>query len=100
MRNLQISLAVAAIALLLAALPGSASANSVQHCTNQWNASSASDPCTHNLSISWSSSSGKCTIFVGCTTGSGGFHNQQVNRDPDFVPYYVNCNGFLKLSQC
>ena len=100
MQKLQISLAVAAIALLLAALPGSASANSVQHYTNQWNASSASSSCTHNLSINWWSNSGTCTIFVGCTTGSGGLHNQQVERAPAFVPYYVNCNGFLKLSQC
>ena len=100
MPHLRLPLAIAAAALLLAAVPDGASANSAQHCRNQWNASSASDSCTHNLSVSYNSGSGQCSIFVGCNTGSGGFHNQQVNRAPSFVPYYINCNGFLKLSQC
>ena len=100
MPHLRLPLAIAAAALLLAVMPAGVSANSAQHCRNQWNASSASDSCTHNLSINWWPNSGKCSIFVGCNTGSGGFHNQQVNRAPAFVPYYINCNGFLKLSQC
>ena len=100
MRCLWISLAIVAAAFLSAAMPDAAFANSQQHCTNQWNASSASSTCTHNLTINWISSSGKCSIFVGCTTGSGGLHNQQVKRDPDFVSSYINCNGFLRLVFC
>ena len=100
MRNLRISLAAAA-ALLLATMPGSASANSNEQCRSEWDASSASDICTFSLSVSWQSWSEECRIKVACTRSDGiSFQQNDLESNLYLVSDYVDCDGVLKLLTC
>ena len=88
-------MAAAAAALLLAAAPGSVSANSDQYCEDQWLLSSASTTCTADLSVTWRPDSEECSVSVKCTKEDGGLRNNYRTVKPQYLPSFDNCDGLL-----
>ena len=93
MPNIRISLVAAA--LLFAVTPDDASASSDQYCEDQWLLSSASDSCTTDLSVTWRSDTGECSVSVKCTEADGSLRNNYRTVKPQYLPNFENCDGLL-----
>ena len=98
MRYIRFPLAIVTAAVLLAAMPGDASAGSQQECQDKWNAAPAASVCTQNLQISWWPTSGNCKLAVDCPTADGGLKSNTRWREPVWLQYFLNCNGELKYT--
>ena len=101
MRNLRIPLGAAVAALLLAAAPGGASADSDEQCEALWKTSAAAGSCTQSLDIYWwGAPVSKCRIGVFCPTDDGSLQTNDFLTPTDHAPGLINCNGWLRYASC